>query len=105
LKKGMMMHAELMPIKHLKDYDRFYMNWDAYYNNEPFYKTYTSLNPSELVLNAGFKKDSVFEIAIPDIDRSTKSEFNEAVSNPSVKVKKTGRVGEGVKWYTFGAWK
>ena len=104
-KKGMMMHAELMPIKHLKDYDRFYMNWDAYYNNEPFYKTYTSLNPSELVLNAGFKKDSVFEIAIPDIDRSTKSEFNEAVSNPSVKVKKTGRVGEGVKWYTFGAWK
>ena len=104
-KKGMMMHAELMPIKHLKDYDRFYMNWDAYYNNEPFYKTYTSLDPSELVLNAGFRKDSVFEIAIPDIDRSTKFEFNEVVSNPSVKVKKTGRVGEGVKWYTFGAWK
>ncbi len=103
--KGLMIHAELMPNNNLKDFDRFYMNWDAFYNNEPFYKTYTSLDPRELVLNAGFNEGSFFEVAIPDIDKSSAIEFNKVVSKSSVMSKNTGRVGEGVKWYTFGAWK
>ena len=102
---GMMIHAELMPSSNLNTFDKFYMNWDAHYNNEPFYQTYTGLEPKEFVVSAGFSEKKFFEVAIPDIDRSNKSEFNISISKPSVTGDQIGRVGQSMKWYTFGAWK
>jgi len=102
---GMMMHAELMPSSNLDSFDAFYMNWDAYYNNEPFYQTYTNLNPTELVSKAGFKKEKIFQLSVPDVDKTDPNIFNKIATNYEELKKKTGRVGEGTNWYTFGAWK
>ena len=101
---GLMMHAELPPTSNMSPFDAFYMNWDAYYNNEPFYQTYTNLKPEEWVTQAGFSKDNFFEVSIPDLDRSLPSDFQNAVLNPSVAKQKTARIGENARWYTYGAW-
>lgn len=102
---GMMAHTELTPVANMDDFDAFYIDWDAYYNNEPFYQTYTSLDPEEWVTNAGFDADKFWQVSIPDLDRSTVDAFQEAVTNPTVANRKAARVGESAKWYTYGAWK
>jgi len=102
---GMMAHMELTPVVNMSDFDAFYIDWDAYYNNEPFYKTYTSLDPKKWVTRAGFADNRFWQVSIPDIDRSASEEFDEAVNNPTVAGSKTARVGESARWYTYGAWK
>jgi hypothetical protein len=100
-----MAHMELTPVVNMSDFDAFYIDWDAYYNNEPFYKTYTSLDPKKWVTRAGFADNRFWQVSIPDIDRSASEEFDEAVNNPTVAGSKTARVGESARWYTYGAWK
>ncbi|MBT5565210.1 MAG: class I SAM-dependent methyltransferase [Rhodospirillaceae bacterium] len=102
---GMMAHTELTPVANMDDFDAFYIDWDAYYNNEPFYKTYTSLDPEEWVTGAGFEQDKFFQVSIPDLDRSSPEFFDEAVKNPTVAKGRAARVGESARWYTYGAWK
>jgi len=102
---GLMTHMELTPVSNMDAFDAFYIDWDAYYNNEPFYQAYTSMEPGNYVTDAGFKKDNFFEVSIPDLDRAPEEEFSSAVENPTVAKKKAARVGESAKWYTYGAWK
>lgn len=104
-KGGMMAHTELTPVANMDDFDAFYIDWDAYYNNEPFYQTYTSLDPEEWVTGAGFEADKFWQVSIPDLDRSSAEAFQDAVTNPTVANRKAARVGESAKWYTYGAWK
>jgi ubiquinone/menaquinone biosynthesis C-methylase UbiE len=102
---GQMIHTELTPVANMDDFDAFYIDWDAYYNNEPFYQTYTSLDPEEWVTKAGFEPSKFFQASIPDLDRSPPDVFAGAVRNPTVADRKAARVGESAKWYTYGAWK
>ena len=102
---GLMTHTELTPVANMSDFDAFYIDWDAYYNNEPFYKTYTNLDPQEWVIGAGFEPEKFFQVSIPDLDRSTSEAFSDSVSNPTVADSKAARVGESARWYTYGAWK
>jgi ubiquinone/menaquinone biosynthesis C-methylase UbiE len=102
---GMMAHMELTPVANMSDFDAFYIDWDAYYNNEPFYQTYTSMDPEEWVTKAGFENEKFWQVSIPDLDRSPKESFNDAVRNPTVANTKIARVGESARWYTYGAWK
>ena len=102
---GLMAHMELTPVSNMDDFDAFYIDWDAHYNNEPFYQTYTSLNPEEWVTGAGFDTEKFWQVSIPDLDRSSPEAFDGAVSNPTVADKKAARVGESARWYTYGAWK
>lgn len=104
-KGGLMAHTELTPVSNMDDYDAFYIDWDAYYNNEPFYQTYTSLDPEEWVTGAGFDNDKFWQVSIPDLDRSKPEAFQNAVTNPTVADSKAARVGESARWYTYGAWK
>lgn len=104
-KGGMMAHTELTPVANMDDFDAFYIDWDAYYNNEPFYQTYTSLDPEEWVTGAGFDTDKFWQVSIPDLDRSKPEEFDRAVREPTVANRKAARVGESARWYTYGAWK
>jgi len=102
---GLMAHTELTPVSNMDLFDAFYIDWDAYYNNEPFYQTYTSLDPEEWVTGAGFETDKFWQVSIPDLDRSPPDVFEEAVANPTVANRKVARVGESARWYTYGAWK
>ena len=37
---GVLLTMELPPNTSLDPYEQFYLDWDCYYNNEPFYKAF-----------------------------------------------------------------
>ena len=57
---GIMLHMELPPNSALQPYDAFYLDWDCYYNNEPFYKNFRDQDYQELCTTAGFDARRLF---------------------------------------------
>jgi len=117
---GLMLHVELPPNRDVPPYEQFYVDWDAYYNNEPWYKQLRDTNLLELVSEAGFSKDNYVEHVIPSLhsqfrevifgaardcgsgDKATDDKA-ERVAGLSVADPKRGP--GGVTWFSFGAWK
>ncbi|MBM3512880.1 MAG: class I SAM-dependent methyltransferase [Alphaproteobacteria bacterium] len=103
---GVMIHYELPPNDLMSPYDGFYLDWDAYYNKEPFYKPFRDMSPIDECARAGFSKKSFFNYIAPSMSfyglDALKKAANEdkAATDSSV-----GRFADGVKWFTFGAWK
>ncbi|MCB2106128.1 MAG: methyltransferase domain-containing protein [Rhodobacteraceae bacterium] len=90
-------------------YDRFLRNWDAWYNNEPFWVQLHEMDmPAELV-RAGFAREKCFEGGVnPDIEPGHYPPWTAKLSRHDHEhakpvTGKTGYNGEG--WYLFGAWK
>ena len=54
---GVLLNMELPPNDRMAAYDQFYLDWDSYYNNEPFYKDFRDQDPRELMIAAGFPAD------------------------------------------------
>jgi ubiquinone/menaquinone biosynthesis C-methylase UbiE len=103
---GLMLHMELPPNSQLSAYDAFYLDWDSYYNNEPFYKPFRDLRPDALCKQAGFAPDKFVQYVIPSIGWYGEKAWAESlVSQQSVDSEKTGRLADGIRWYCFGAWK
>ena len=48
-----MVHMELPPDSQTDPYYSFYLNWDSYYNNEPYYAAYRALDLRKEVVGAG----------------------------------------------------
>ena len=103
---GLMLHMELPPNSQLSPYDAFYLDWDSFYNNEPFYKPFRDLKPEVLCRRAGFKPQNYVQFVIPSIGWYGEGVWSEAVNRQDeVDSDKTGRLTDGVRWYCFGAWK
>lgn len=100
---GLMLHMELPPNKALPAYDGFYLDWDSWYNSEPFYKTFRDQDPAALLAEAGFPADGFFEHVAPSVNWYGEDTFNQAVGEGAAVGKDTGRLAEGVSWYFFGA--
>ncbi len=104
---GLMLHMELPPNDQMDAYDGFYLDWDSYYNSEPYYKGYRDENPPELCAEAGFATNDYFQFVVPSLGIYGE----EAVANSiaaegeAVGQETTGRLAEGVMWFGFGAWK
>ena len=98
--RGLMLHMELPPNKSLEPFDQFYLDWDSYYNNEPFYKTYRDQDPRALCRAAGFDAARFFEHAIPSVSDPAAATRKDSKMDASV-----GKLAQGVRWYFFGAWK
>jgi hypothetical protein len=84
-------------------YDAFYIDWDAYWNNEPFYASYSDYDTKELLAKAGFSRENYRQFLIPDAYFSSQAEFEQAVASGDVQKTETGRWGESVRWFTYGA--
>lgn len=90
-------------------FDRFLRNWDAWYNNEPFWVQLHGMNMMNELQDAGFDSEKCFESgANPDLEpghypawagRISRHDHEHTKPEP----KKKGYNGEG--WYLFGAWK
>jgi ubiquinone/menaquinone biosynthesis C-methylase UbiE len=102
---GLMIHMELPPNVRVPPYEQFYLDWDAYYNKEPWYKKFRDTDLRSLVTDAGFAARSYFECVIP----SCHNHGNDAVlaaaeaagtGRPGGNV---GRLADGIQWFTFGA--
>ena len=102
-----MLHYELPPTAKTDPYDNFYLDWDSYYNKEPFYKAVRSLNFEQMLSNLGFGMDQHVSFLVPSIMSFGEEEIVSAAkaSNQNKHDSRLSRLVKGVKWYTFGAWK
>ena len=105
---GLMVHMELPPNAQMGAFEAFYLDWDSYYNNEPYYKGYRDEVPRDLCARAGFAGSDFFEFVVPSIGIYGEDAVREAARGDraeGVGQQTTGRLAEGVMWYGFGAWK
>ena len=103
---GLMLHMELPPNSQLSPYEAFYLDWDSYYNNEPFYKPFRDQRPEVLCRKAGFAPENYVQFVIPSIGWYGEEAFEKSIETQAeVDSDKTGRLADGIQWYCFGAWK
>ncbi len=103
---GLLLNMELPPNNKVAAYQGFHLDWDCYYNNEPFYKPFRDQDYQELVTSAGFNAEDFVEATMPRYTFVSEEEFAEAVSKPTVFDAHTGRMNpKGTRWYGFGGFK
>lgn len=102
-KGGLMIHMELPPNRSLPAYDGFYLDWDSWYNAEPFYKTFRDQDPRELCVKAGFAADAVEEFVVPSFAWHGEAAIAKAAERRTGVDENTGRLDTGISWYSFGA--
>jgi len=96
---GVMVHMELPPSRETTPYYSFYLDWDAYYNNEPHYAAFRALDLRAEVVRAGFEASKYFQLRIPNYGTVSDEEFaavarGEQPAPPH---------GNGASWFIFGA--
>jgi SAM-dependent methyltransferase len=96
---GIMVHMELPPDAETSPYYSFYLNWDAYYNNEPHYAAFRALDLRREVLRAGFKAKDYFQLRIPNYGTVSDAEFIAMARGE----KPAPAHGNGASWFIFGA--
>lgn len=102
---GLVITMELPPNQALEPYDQFYLDWDCYYNREPYYRAYRDQSPAELVAAGAFSKDAFFEFTVPQYSYMTPEEFARTLNSERRIDGNTGRLSAALEWYGFAAWK
>lgn len=102
-KGGLMIHMELPPNQSLSAFDGFYLDWDSWYNVEPFYKSFRDQNVQTLCSDAGFESDAFHEFVVPSLNAHGPEAIERAAHLGQTVNAQTGRLVEGLTWYAFGA--
>jgi ubiquinone/menaquinone biosynthesis C-methylase UbiE len=102
-KGGLMIHMELPPNRALSAFDGFYLDWDSWYNVEPFYKAFRDQDPQALCRNAGFAADAFQEFVVPSMNAHGADAVEQAATSSRSVNAQTGRLVDGLTWYAFGA--
>ncbi len=100
---GLLINMELPPNAAVTPFDAFYLDWDSYYNNEPFYKNFRDQNYRELCTDAGFDKDNCYEAIMPRYGYVSHDQFKAEIRGESEFDEDTGRLSDTIRWYSFGA--
>ena len=102
---GILINMELPPNDALGAYDAFYLDWDGFYNNEPFYKEFRDLSYQSLCTDAGFDAAHFFQATMPRFTYVSETAFAEAAHADASFDGDTGRLSDTITWYAFGAQK
>lgn len=104
---GLMVHMELPPNGEMSAFDGFYLDWDSYYNNEPYYKGFRDEDPAKICAAAGFAEDDFLQFVVPSIGIYGEDAVAKAATGDAQAVgqENVGRLADGVMWFGFGAWK
>ena len=103
---GLMIHMELPLNADMEPYDQFYMDWDAYYNKEPFYKSLRDTDVQKAVTDAGFAADKFVRFVIPSQHGFGADAVRESATASADAIEgNVGKLQGGLKWFTFGGWK
>ena len=103
---GLMIHMELPLNADMEPYEQFYMDWDAYYNKEPFYKSLRDTDVQQAVTDAGFEADKFVRFVIPSQHGFGAGSLRDAATATVDAVEgNVGKLQGGLKWFTFGGWK
>lgn len=91
-------------------YDQFTRDWDAWYNNEPFWSKLHVMDVFELVKNAGFDPSKLFDGGTEaDIEQGQFQPWSSTLSRHKPELKDGGDVKhnqyKGERWYLYGGWK
>lgn len=98
---GLMAHMELPPAKACDPYYNFYLDWDAFYNNEPHYAAFRAQDTHGLCVDAGFDPKKCDEIRIPDRGVVSDEYFAQFAQGKAV----APQHGNFASWFIFGALK
>jgi SAM-dependent methyltransferase len=96
---GIMVHMELPPAGEVDPYYNFYLDWDAFYNNEPHYAGFRELDPVDECVRAGFERRRCFARRIPNYGIVSEAEFAESALGR----RPAPQHGNGASWFIFGA--
>ncbi|NKB44338.1 MAG: methyltransferase domain-containing protein [Alphaproteobacteria bacterium] len=102
---GMMLHMEVPRTEGMDPYSAFRLDWDTYYNNEPFLSTWMRTDVGESCVKAGFDADNYIHIAAPDLGSVSDEEFTRYAKAEDSATGTHGHWGELVMWNMYGAWK
>lgn len=102
---GLLLNMELPPNDQMEPYDSFYLDWDCYYNQEPFYKCFRDQNYQDLCTGAGFDTDKCVQFVMPQFGYMKEDDFKNEIGAHENISDKTGRLTAGIQWYGFGGWK
>jgi ubiquinone/menaquinone biosynthesis C-methylase UbiE len=105
---GLMLHMELPPNTQMGAFEGFYLDWDCYYNAEPFYKAFRDQEPRDLCRKAGFRDDHYLQFVVPSVWNHGEAAVETAITAEGHQVNKatTGRLSHGgIEWFGFGAWR
>ncbi len=100
---GVFITMELPPNNQMSPFDAFYLDWDSYYNNEPFYKKFRDMNPQEVLQQAGFAADSYFDAVMPRYTYTDEDNWLSAIRGDVDVDSETGRLADSINWFCFGA--
>ena len=100
---GVLLNMELPPNDRMAAYDQFYLDWDSYYNNEPFYKDFRDQNPKDLTVAAGFPANGYFEGVMPRYTYTDEEDFIAMAKAEPEFGEDTGRLSDVIFWYGFGS--
>ena len=96
---GIMVHMELPPAEEVDAYYNFYLDWDAYYNNEPHYAGFRQMDLRAECERAGFPRANYFARRIPNYGTVPATEFRES----ALGLRPAPPHGNGASWFIFGA--
>ena len=99
---GLLLTMELPPNSSLEPYEQFYLDWDCYYNNEPFYKAFRDQDAAQLCEQAGFDKSQFFDFQAPRYSYMPEDEWLAKLDAEAVYDDHSGTLTDGLRWYAFG---
>ncbi len=99
---GLMLHMELPPNSEVDPYYEFYLDWDAYYSNEPHYQAFRDLDFPKTIGECGFKPENYVQFRIPNWSSTDAAAFEENACGHETARRDHGN---GAVWFTFGGWK
>jgi ubiquinone/menaquinone biosynthesis C-methylase UbiE len=103
---GLLWQMELPPASAMPAYENFFLDWDSFYNEEPYYRVFRSQDYRQLLCDAGFAADAIVEATLPRYTFIGEQAFAQAIGADSTFDELTGRIDpRGTRWYGFGAWK
>lgn len=113
---GLMLHLEQPNYdENTPVFERFMRDWDAYYNNEPFWPKLHRTDMVQAMAGAGFDKDKMFDAGTEaDIEPGRFQPWSTVVTRHRHETKDLGDTGrklstlggyKGERWWLFGAWK
>ncbi len=96
---GLTAHMELPPANRCDAYYNFYLDWDAFYNNEPHYARFRAQDTAQLCVEAGFAPGKCDQVRIPDRGAVSDEAFAAFARGAS----EAPPHGNFASWFIFGA--
>ncbi|NER51142.1 MAG: methyltransferase domain-containing protein [Symploca sp. SIO1A3] len=94
---GLTLHIEQPQYtENMELYEQFIRDWDAYYNNEPFWSKMHDLDVKELMIQAGFQKDRLLQVGVKAVNDIEEGQQADDIAEDH---------GRAPAWNVFGAWK